>query len=271
MSAYSGRAGGNQETPSPTAHSRGDRPRQHSSRPGRCTRPRRAQRQWYEAPKNPRRPHHPRLVPKRDGPVEDRTAMEHAAVLVRSPADVRRDQPEHPQSLETQRTTSSTARQEYFALTGKHDTAERAHLAGVRRRVHQGGDDQEPGARKARRRVTRRPSQLQLGEAALAWHALELQEARQMRESAPQHRAAARQHAPALHQAVLADGQASCQRRSSREHRRDFLPPAGVKQAQQQGNTKEATTFTVAFSMDRGALDMLVQIVHAGKTDAVLP
>ena len=45
----------------------------------------------------------------------------------------------------------------------------------------------------------------------------------------------------------------------------------GVKQAQLQGNTKEATTFTVALSMDRGPLDMLVQIVHAGKTDTVLP
>ena len=45
----------------------------------------------------------------------------------------------------------------------------------------------------------------------------------------------------------------------------------GVKQAQIQGNTREATTFTVALSMDRGPLDMLVQIVHAGKTDAVLP
>ena len=44
----------------------------------------------------------------------------------------------------------------------------------------------------------------------------------------------------------------------------------GAKQAQLQGNTKEATTFTVAFSMDRGPLDMLVQIVHAGKTDTVL-
>ena len=42
----------------------------------------------------------------------------------------------------------------------------------------------------------------------------------------------------------------------------------GVKQAQIQ---KEATTFTVAFSMDRGPLDMLMQMVHAGKTDAVLP
>ena len=45
----------------------------------------------------------------------------------------------------------------------------------------------------------------------------------------------------------------------------------GTKHAQLQGNAKEATTFTVAFSMDRGPLDMLVQIVHAGKTDAVLP
>ena len=44
----------------------------------------------------------------------------------------------------------------------------------------------------------------------------------------------------------------------------------GVKQAQLQGNTREATTFTVAFRMDRGPLEMLVQIVHAGKTDAVL-
>ena len=44
-----------------------------------------------------------------------------------------------------------------------------------------------------------------------------------------------------------------------------------VKQAQLQGNIEEATTFTVAFSKDRGALDMLVQIVQAGKTDAFLP
>ena len=35
------------------------------------------------------------------------------------------------------------------------------------------------------------------------------------------------------------------------------------KQAQPQGNAKEATTFTVAFSMDRGLLDMLVHIVQA--------
>ena len=44
-----------------------------------------------------------------------------------------------------------------------------------------------------------------------------------------------------------------------------------MKQAQLWGNTKEATTFTVEFSMDRSVLDMPVQIAHAGKTDAVLP
>ena len=44
-----------------------------------------------------------------------------------------------------------------------------------------------------------------------------------------------------------------------------------VKQAQLQGNTREATTLTAALSMDCGALDMLVQFLHAGKTDAVLP
>ena len=42
-----------------------------------------------------------------------------------------------------------------------------------------------------------------------------------------------------------------------------------MKQAQLWHNTKEATTFTVAFSMDHGPLDML--IVQAAKTDAVLP
>ena len=44
----------------------------------------------------------------------------------------------------------------------------------------------------------------------------------------------------------------------------------GVKQAQLHGNTKEATTFTVALSINRGPLDMLVQIVQAGKKDAIL-
>ena len=42
-----------------------------------------------------------------------------------------------------------------------------------------------------------------------------------------------------------------------------------IKQAQLQGNTEEATTFTVAFSLDHGPLDMLIE--QAVKTDAVLP
>ena len=40
----------------------------------------------------------------------------------------------------------------------------------------------------------------------------------------------------------------------------------GFKQAQLQGNTREATTFTVAFSMDRGPQDSLVQHTRAGQT-----
>ena len=51
--------------------------------------------------------------------------------------DVRRDQPEHSLPLETERATSSTARQEDFAVTRRHDTAQRAHHAGVRRPVPQ--------------------------------------------------------------------------------------------------------------------------------------
>ena len=76
----------------------------------------------------------------------------------------------------------------------------------------------------------------------------------------------------------LIDKHAS-QRRPRREHRRDFVPPppgasdrvgpqwrqAGSAARQHLGGV---TTFTVAFGMDRGPLDMLVQIVHAGKTDA---
>ena len=103
-------------------------------------------------------------------------------------------------------------------------------------------------------------------------------EARQVRERA---RSTERQHAN-THQLFfkLCWLTTRCQRRPRRERGRDVLPPPagasdrvgrrGVKQAQLQGNTREATTITVAFSMDRGALDMLVQIVHAAKTDAVL-
>ena len=84
---------------------------------------------------------------------------------------------------------------------------------------------------------------------------------------APQPCFARGQHAPALHQAVHAVGadrvinidETSC--RLLPVHQTG-LGRRGVKQAQPQGNTREATTFTVAFSMGRGLLDMLVQIVQ---------
>ena len=101
--------------------------------------------------------------------------MGHAAVLVRGPAlmpkDVQRDQPEHSPLLETERATSSAARQEEFAVTRRHDTGERAHPASDGRLVPQRGDDQELGARMARRRGTRRPSRRVVRHAAPAWHA----------------------------------------------------------------------------------------------------
>ena len=194
VSAFSGRAGGEQETPSPDrSHTR----RSPSALPVPPWPP------WPPQPPQPLqssktspaaaargRPHRARLVPRHAGPVEDTTTMEHAAVLVRSPApvprDVRRDQPEHSPPLETERTTRSTARQENSAVTVRRDTAERAHHAVVRRLVLQCGDDQRPGARMAPPRGVRRPFQLQLGQAAPAWHALELQEACQLFERAPQ-------------------------------------------------------------------------------------
>ena len=49
-------------------------------------------------------------------------------------------------------------------------------------------------------------------------HVLELQEARQVLEGGSQPCSAGGQHAPAVHQAVLAHGQARCQRRPRREH-----------------------------------------------------
>ena len=156
--------------------------------------------------------------------------MGHAAVLVRRPLavprDVRRDQPEHFVPLETQRVTSRLGRKTVLSL------ADMTRLSEHTMRVSEVlclGDDQEPGARMARRRGTRRPSQLLLGEATLAWHALELEDAHQARERSPQPQAAARQDAPAVHQAVLADEHTRCQLRLRREHRRDVLPaPAGV-------------------------------------------
>ena len=181
--------------------------------------------------------------------------MGHAAVLPRGPAtlprDVRRDQPEHSPSLETERATSRDARQKKHAVARRHDAAERAHHAGHRCAVPQCCDDQRPGARVARLR-TRRPSQPEVGEATLAWHVLEFQEARQVLEGAPQPCYARGQHAPAVHQALLADGQARSQRRPRPERRRDFVPAPRciwgsrrAKQAQLQGNAKEATTFTI--------------------------
>ena len=211
--------------------------------------------------------------------------MGHAAVLVRGaatlPRDVRWDQPEHSRPLEVECATNKDARQENFAVARRHDAAKRAHYAGDRRPVPQRGDNQRLCARMARRTGARRSSRARVGQAALWWHALELREARQVLERAPQPCSARGQHAPAVHQAVLAHGQARCQRRPRRGHRRDLLqPPSGrsnrvgaaaASNRSPAGKAKEATTFTVAFSMDGGALDMLVQIVDAGKTDAVLP
>ena len=91
--------------------------------------------------------------------------------------------------------------------------SEQAHHEGDRRAVPERGDKQVPGARMARRSGTRRPSQRVVGQTALARHAPELQEARQVLEGAPQPCFARGQHAPAVHQAVLAHGQARCQRR----------------------------------------------------------
>ena len=176
VSAHSGSAGGHQETPSPDRPTRGDRPRQHSGRPGRpsrCTRRRRAQRQRHEAPQNPCGPH--RARPGRDGPVEDRAAMEHAAVLVRGPAPVpwrvRRDQ--------QPRTAANAAH-------WKQRSSAKYILRVSDALCLSEGDDHEFGARVAQGRGTRRSSQPNLDLAALAWHALEPQEARQVRERAPQ-------------------------------------------------------------------------------------
>ena len=75
--------------------------------------------------------------------------MGHAAVLVRGPAlvshDDRRDRPEHSLPVETERATSSTARQEKSAVTRRHDTAQRVHRQSYRRVVLECGHDQEPG------------------------------------------------------------------------------------------------------------------------------
>ena len=96
VSAYSGQAGGDQERPSPdSSHTR----RSPTSK----------------TPQSPRRLHRARLVPRHVPPVGESAAMGRAAVFVRNPAlvprDVRRGQPEHSVPLETERATSSAARQ----------------------------------------------------------------------------------------------------------------------------------------------------------------
>ena len=131
----------------------------------------------------------------------------------------------------------------------------------------------------ARRRGTRRASQPKMGQTASPRHALEPQEARQVLEGAPQPCSARGQHSPALHQAVLAHGQARSQRRPCREHRRDLVPPPPGATDWMGPPRRETSAAAgqheggddVHGRMGRGPLDMLVQIVHAGKTDAVLP
>ena len=135
------------------------------------------------------------------------------------------------------------------------DTAERVHHAGDRRPVLQRADDQRLGATMAQRRGTRRPSWRVEGEAT---RRKELRDTLQLFIK--------------LCWQMSTYGVSEDRVVNTDETPCRLLPVhqlRGVKQAQ--GNTREATTFTVAFSMDRGPLDMLVQIVHAGKTDAVLP
>ena len=205
--------------------------------------------------------------------------MGHAAVLVR------RGQTEHSLPLETERATNSTARQEDFAVT-RHMTRLSEHVVRV-------SDVLCLSAETIRSLVLDwleaeghdvRPSN--------GWVKPLLRgmclSCKKPTKCVKELHSPARQHVLALHQAVLAHEHLWRQHRPSREHRRDLLSPpssasdwvgpprrqtrpaaGGVKQAQLQGNMREAT-FTIASSMDRGALDMLVQILHAGKTDAVL-
>ena len=191
----------------------------------------------------------------------------------------RRDQPEHTLSLETERSASSSTRQQEHSVARRLDAPDRVHHVCDWCTVLKCRHGPRLGARMARRNGTRCPSQRVLDQTALAWHGIEPQEARQMRARAPQPCSAARQRASTDHQTVLAHGQALCERRTRGQHRRHVIPSLasaddrgrrGVEQAQLQGNTRELTTFTAAFSMDRGPLDMLVPIVHAGNTDAVL-
>ena len=186
VSAYSGRGGGDQERSSPDRSHTRRSPTSALPVPPRPPHPLQPMHSLKTSPAAARQ-----NVVKSRSTAEDTTTMENVAVLVRCPApvprDVRRDQPTHSLPVETEHTTSSTAWQgTLFALTRRRDTAQRAHHAGDRRPVPERGHDPRLGARMARRGGNRRPFRRYLGQAAPAWLALELQEARQVRERAPQ-------------------------------------------------------------------------------------
>ena len=82
--------------------------------------------------------------------------------------------------------TNSTTRQEDHVVIRRHDTDERAYYPSDRRSVPQRGDDQEPGSRLARRRGILFPSWRVVGQAALAWYTVALQEGRQVGGRVPQ-------------------------------------------------------------------------------------
>ena len=210
--------------------------------------------------------------------------MVHAAVLVRSlapmPQDVRRDQPEHPQPQETERATSSTSRQRRCALTRTRVALLSEHIMRVTDVLPQHGHDQRLGAPVARRRGTRHPSQPKLVQRLLRGMRLSYKKpakcVKELHSTGQQHANTHRLFIKLCWQmstyGVSEDRVVNIDETSCRLFpvHQIGLGHRGVNQAQLQGNTKEATTFTVAFSVDRGPLDMLVQIVHVGNTDAVL-
>ena len=161
------------------------------------------------------------------------------------PQDVRRDQPEHSLSLETAHIMRVSDVLCLSAVT-------------IRSLVHAEGLDVRPSYSWVKRLLRGMRMRYKKPNCVKEVHA-------------------ASQHAAALHRAVLADRQAADRVVNIAETSCRLLPVhqigwgrRGVKQAQLQSNAKEATTLTIAFSMDRGPLDMLLQIVQAGKTDAVL-
>ena len=171
--------------------------------------------------------------------------------------------------MEEQRAPSRNAWPEAHAVACRPHETDGAHRDCDRRLVPE-CVDQRLSARMAPRSGPRRFSLPALGQGSHAW------------DDRAQPRSPGGQHALAVHQPVLARGQARCQRRPRDQHRQDlllFMPMETVGwtrrgkniHAQLQGKTRVATTFAVALSMDRGPLDTVVHIVHAGKTRAVLP